>query len=137
MIRNPFISITNGYDIHVVFSANQIEQANHLFIDFMTFISDNGIPHHRPKVFDKPVGPWTTPMWQVLLTQSNRVHHDLGTCIGWLMLNRRGFSVMIHPNTDLEHGLGGSYEDHSQNMLWLGQPMALKLGVLSPSTTAG
>ena len=135
MIRNPAVSIVNGYDIHVVFSARQSKQANALFVAFLEFIHEKGIPHRRPKVFEKPVGPWTTPMWQVIVEQSNRVHHDLGECIAWFMLNRSGFSVMIHPNTATENNQGGAYEDHSQNMLWLGPPVALNLNVLLPKSS--
>ena len=131
MIRNPDSSIENGYDIHVVFASEQSEKATDLFTAFMDFVLAKKIAQHRSKVFLKPVGPWPTPMWQVLLPQSERVHHDLGLCLGWLMLNRGEFSVMIHPNTRKENGFGGDYEDHHQNMLWLGPSMSLKLDIFA------
>jgi DOPA 4,5-dioxygenase len=41
--------------------------------------------------------------------------------VPWLMLNRLGFDVLVHPLTD------NSYDDHSRYAVWLGAPMPLKL----------
>jgi aromatic ring-cleaving dioxygenase len=129
--RNPDLCITQGYDIHVVFEAQQLADSRELYAEFMAYILQNSIPHQRPLVFEQAVGPRPCPMWQVLLPKSPRAYEDLGRCISWFMLNRRGFSVMIHPNTHREHELGGSYEDHSENGLWLGSPLALRLEKLA------
>jgi aromatic ring-cleaving dioxygenase len=117
----------HGYDIHVVFEAQQEPQACELFDQFRAHLAVNEIPHDRDMVFSEPVGPWPTPMWQVLLPQSDRVDRDLGICISWLMLNRGPFSVMVHPNTVKSDGSSASYEDHSTHMLWLGPPQDLRL----------
>ena len=127
MIRNPEHSVTDGYDIHVVFHKDQQENAHLLFKDFCAFLSSKEIPHKRAKIFDTPVGPWPTPMWQAILPKSERVYSDIGHCISWFMLNRRHFSVMIHPNTKEENGMGGNKEDHMQNMLWMGPSTPLKM----------
>ena len=42
----------------------------------------------------------------------------------WLMLNREGLDVLIHPLTD------DSVDDHSKYALWLGTPVPLKLETL-------
>jgi aromatic ring-cleaving dioxygenase len=127
MIRNPEHSVIDGYDIHLVFQEAQKIDAQRLFSDFMDFLIQNKIPHKKSKIFDNPVGPWPCPMWQTILPQSDRIYTDLGHCVSWLMLNRRNFSVMIHPNTRKENDLGGSYEDHIINMLWLGPPLSLNI----------
>jgi DOPA 4,5-dioxygenase len=41
--------------------------------------------------------------------------------VPWLMLNREGLDVLVHPLTD------NSYDDHSRYAVWLGSPVALKL----------
>ena len=127
MIRNPEHSVTDGYDIHVVFHKEQKEDAHLLFKDFCAFLSSIEIPHQRAKIFDTPVGPWPMPMWQTILPNSKSVYSDIGNCISWFMLNRGDFSVMIHPNTKEENGMGGSKEDHMQNMLWMGPSIPLKI----------
>ena len=128
--RNPKSTITGGYDIHVVFESHQLLLATQMFHHFSGFVSDSGFPHLRARIFEEPVGPWLTPMWQLVLPQSDRMHEDLGRCISWLMLNRGPFSVMIHPNTQPQDGRGGSVEDHSENVLWLGAPLELNLAHL-------
>ena len=136
MIRNPTIAVTNGYDIHVTFVKKQRKKAHLLSAQFIEFLQEKSIPYSKHKIFDAPVGPWGTPMWQVILPQSRRMHQDLGECIAWLMLNRGNLSVMIHPNTQREGGLGGGYEDHSQNMLWMGEATALRLNIFKKESTS-
>ena len=46
--------------------------------------------------------------------------------VPWLMLNRGGLSVLVHPNT------GDAYHDHAINALWLGKPLRLRLACLRP-----
>ena len=130
MIRSPRDSIT-GYDIHLVFTQNQQEQAEHLFTACLEFLNENEISYHNHRVFSRPVGPWPTCMWQFELPISSRVQQDLGLCISWFMLNRGAFSVMVHPNTKQENGRGGAREDHGENHLWLGTPMPLKMSIFA------
>ena len=129
MIRNPDLSITNGYDVHVVFSKNQREKATLLSRNCIEFLQSKNIVYKHHKIFDAPVGPWPTPMWQFILPKSEHAYRDLGCCISWFMLNRGEFSVMIHPNSKEEGEMGGAYEDHSQNMFWMGPPLSLKMSI--------
>ena len=133
-MRHPKNSIPKGYDIHVVFQDNQREEARLLFDSCIEFLINDDITFQNHKVFSSPVGPWPTPMWQFVLPSSPQVHHDLGLCISWFMLNRGELSVMIHPNSRKENELGGAYEDHVQNHLWLGQSMSLKIEIFKDST---
>ena len=48
----------------------------------------------------------------------------------WLMLNRGGLDVLVHPET------GDAYDDHLANALWLGKPLPLRLDVLRRSRGA-
>lgn len=67
-----------------------------------------------------PVGPHTEAMFQVAFARD-----WFEALVSWLMLNRRGLSVLIHPNT------GRTLEDHLQNAAWLGTPLALRDDVLA------
>jgi aromatic ring-cleaving dioxygenase len=46
------------------------------------------------------------------------------------MLNRDGLDILVHPLTS------SSYDDHSKNALWLGNPVPLKLDTLRPTYRA-
>lgn len=131
MTRSPIQSITGGYDVHLVFQEEREARATHLFHSCISFLNEHDIVYQNHRIFSQPVGPWPTGMWQFELPFSNHVFQDLGLCISWLMLNREDFSVMIHPNTKKERGVGGALEDHSQNHLWLGIPLQLKMSIFS------
>lgn len=68
---------------------------------------------------DQPVGPHSRGMYQVLFAadQFDRI-------VPWLMLNRRGLDVLVHPET------GDDLADHTRHALWLGQPLPLRLAAL-------
>jgi aromatic ring-cleaving dioxygenase len=68
---------------------------------------------------DEPVGPHPQPMYQVKLAPS-----EFARLVPWLMLNRNGLTVLVHPETD------DAYLDHAENSLWLGQKLSLRLDVL-------
>ena len=44
--------------------------------------------------------------------------------VPWLMFNRQGLDILIHPLSDDE------YDDHTANALWLGDRVPLKLETL-------
>jgi len=68
---------------------------------------------------DAPVGPHPSSMYQVAFAVG-----ELPRLLPWLMLNRGGLSVLVHPLT------GNDYEDHARFPLWLGTPLPLRLDVL-------
>jgi aromatic ring-cleaving dioxygenase len=72
---------------------------------------------------DAPVGPHPRPMYQVKFGAD-----QFARVVPWLMLNRNGLTILIHPNT------GDAYRDHAHNALWLGEKLKLRLDVLSRAT---
>ena len=69
---------------------------------------------------DEPVGPHPQSMYQVKFNPG-----EFDRIVPWLMLNRRGLTVLVHPETD------NAYLDHAENALWLGQKLTLRLDTLS------
>jgi aromatic ring-cleaving dioxygenase len=65
---------------------------------------------------DEPVGPHPTSMYQVAFAVG-----EFPKLVPWLMLNRGGLDVLIHPQT------GYSYDDHAIHALWLGTKLPLRL----------
>jgi len=70
--------------------------------------------------FDEPTDPHTLPNLQIIFSTA-----EFASVMPWLMLNRRGLNVLIHPLTD------DSVRDHDTDGAWLGTPVPLKLHVLS------
>ena len=67
---------------------------------------------------DEPVGPHPEPMYQVAFDAA--LFPDI---VPWLMLNRRGLTVFVHPET------GDSLADHRDYAVWMGRMLPLNLGV--------
>ena len=72
---------------------------------------------------DEPVGPHPVSMYQVAFAVA-----EFPRLVPWLMLNRDGLDVLIHPLTE------SSYDDHSKNALWLGTPVPMQLDRLRRPT---
>lgn len=68
---------------------------------------------------DEPVGPHPVSMYQVAFAVE-----EFPRLVPWLMLNRSGLDVLVHPQAD------DAYDDHSVHAMWLGTKRPLKLDVL-------
>jgi aromatic ring-cleaving dioxygenase len=70
---------------------------------------------------DEPVGPHPKSMYQVAFAPS-----EFGKVVPWLMLNREGLDILVHPDTGAD-----SVGDHLERALWLGNRLALRTERLS------
>ena len=68
---------------------------------------------------EEPVGPHPQAMYQV--TFATELFAEL---VPWLMFNRRGLTVLVHPNT------GRDVPDHADFPLWLGEKLDLDIDKL-------
>jgi aromatic ring-cleaving dioxygenase len=75
---------------------------------------------------DEPVGPHPVSMYQVAFAVE-----EFPTLVPWLMLNREGLNVLVHPLTK------NSVADHSRFAAWLGSPLPLRLEVLGRTPRSG
>ena len=73
---------------------------------------------------DKPVGPHGQAMYQVAFDTG-----VFASLIPWLMLNREGLTVFVHPNT------GAPRADHATHALWMGEILPLKTDMLPERET--
>jgi aromatic ring-cleaving dioxygenase len=65
---------------------------------------------------DAPVGPHPQSMYQIAFPREM-----LAAFVPWLMLNRDGLTVLLHPET------GDDYVDHTDHAIWYGAMLPLRL----------
>jgi aromatic ring-cleaving dioxygenase len=68
---------------------------------------------------DAPQGPHPISQFNVIFETP-----AFEAVVPWLMLNRDGLDVLVHPLTE------SSYNDHTANAMWLGTPVPLKTDTL-------
>jgi DOPA 4,5-dioxygenase len=104
----------NGYHAHVYYSTETKPVAERLAaaIGEKFSVKFGGFR-------DGPVGPHPVANLQIIFTAD-----DFQKFVPWLMLNREGLDILIHPLTD------DSVDDHSIYAAWLGTPIPLKLNTL-------
>lgn len=68
---------------------------------------------------DVPVGPHPAAMYQVAFGTA-----DAASLIPFLALNRRGLTILVHPET------GRPKDDHRQHALWMGAVLPLNADIL-------
>ena len=69
---------------------------------------------------DELVGPHPQAMYQIAFAPEM-----LAEFMPWLMLNRDGLTVLLHPET------GDNYTDHSAHAAWFGAVLPLRLDVFA------
>jgi aromatic ring-cleaving dioxygenase len=69
---------------------------------------------------DELVGPHPQAMYQIAFAPEM-----LADFVPWLMLNRDGLTVLLHPET------GDNYTDHSAHAAWFGAVLPLRLEVFA------
>lgn len=65
------------------------------------------------------IGPHTRAMYQIAFPRDL-----LPLLLPWLMLNRDGLAILLHPNT------GRPRDDHTRNAVWFGEVLPVKLETL-------
>jgi aromatic ring-cleaving dioxygenase len=68
---------------------------------------------------DDPIGPHPVSQFAAIFKAE-----QFQNVVPWLMLNRSGLDILIHPLTD------DMVDDHSVYAVWLGMPVALKLNTM-------
>ncbi|MSP02277.1 MAG: 4,5-dioxygenase [Acetobacteraceae bacterium] len=103
-----------GYHAHVYFDPSTRSDAERLRD---TIVSKFAV---EPGGFsDEPRGPHPISQFNVMFQAG-----EFQSIVPWLMLNRAGLDVLIHPLTE------DMVDDHSVYALWLGTPVALKLDTM-------
>uniref|UniRef100_A0A1D1Y9E9 Putative 21. protein n=1 Tax=Anthurium amnicola TaxID=1678845 RepID=A0A1D1Y9E9_9ARAE len=110
----------NPYDIHFYYSPGSEKAA--LEVRDQLKAQFGWLRFEEPE--GKPSAPHTLPNWEADFKNSPNHHQNFGEVLRWLMLNRRGHSVIVHPHT------GNELKDHTDYALWLGEKVPLDLSSL-------
>jgi DOPA 4,5-dioxygenase len=106
--------VVRGYHAHIYYDPKKSrETAARVRAGLAQFNIQLGSWH------DEPVGPHLDAMYQAVFTAE-----EFGKVVPWLMLNREGLSVLVHPST------GEGYGDHLVRSLWLGERLQLNAAAL-------
>jgi aromatic ring-cleaving dioxygenase len=115
------MSENRGYHAHIYYDSNTKPKAAQLReVLLRKFKVEPG------GFSDEPRGPHPISQFNVIFETS-----EFQDIVPWLMLNRDGLDVLVHPLTE------SSYDDHSKNAMWLGSPVSLKLDILRPQYSEG
>lgn len=104
-----------GYHAHVYFEAHSRPVAEQLR-EQLGELFDVQLGRWK----DGPVGPHSRAMYQVAFAPA--VFDQL---IRWLMLNRQGLDILVHPESGLGHA-----GDHTTRALWLGNTLPVDVDYL-------
>jgi DOPA 4,5-dioxygenase len=123
-LAEPFADpgIISGYHAHLYYSPETRPNAERL----RTAIGENFPLARIGSWHDEAVGPHPVAMYQVAFAVE-----EFPRLVPWLMLNRQGLDVLVHPLT------GDSVADHMQFALWLGTPLPLRVDVLRSGPRIG
>jgi len=116
MTEKTLQSVANlGYHAHIYYD---VEKTRGIAEQVSTMLADKfGVEIDGFR--DGPVGPH--PIANALAIFRPEQFAEV---VPYLMLNRAGLDVLVHPLTD------DAVEDHSRFAIWLGNPVALKLHTL-------
>jgi len=103
-----------GYHAHVYYDQSSLPVARHLRETLAaTFPVEVG------RFSDEPRGPHPVSQFAVIFKNP-----EFQSVVPWLMLNRQGLDILVHPLTD------DMVDDHTVYALWLGKPITLKLDTM-------
>ena len=102
-----------GYHAHIYFDATTIDKARKVCETCRDLFSVE-----MGRVHEKPVGPH--PDWSCQLAFGPEKFADVTS---WLMLNRDGLVVFLHPET------GNALLDHRDRATWMGEMRPLNLSI--------
>jgi aromatic ring-cleaving dioxygenase len=104
----------HGYHAHVYYNAETLPVAEKLRATLTA-----AFPVEAGRFSGEAVGPHPVPQFQIMFKTP-----EFQTVVPWLMLNREGLDILVHPLTD------DMVDDHTVYALWLGSPIALKLDTM-------
>ncbi len=114
-------STINGYHAHVYYT-DAVSRAS---AERLRAAIEQRFDVRMGRWRDEPVGPHPRPMYQVAFDREL-----FAELVPWLMLNRDGLTILVHPDT------GDDVPDHRDWPLWLGEVLPLDIAFLAAGNTS-
>lgn len=105
------------YHFHLYFSPEQFDLASEIANKLATTFK---VPVGR--VWDRPVGPHPVNSCQITVKRE-----QFEEIAAWLLKNRQGLDVFIHPEGD------DDLVDHRDHIMWIGRSYEIKLDIFKES----
>lgn len=118
-----FEAPVRSYDVHVYFVQTDevgVAEARALHAQIVESFPELGVH----KFWAAPIGPHAIGNFEINL----KTPSHLAKFVPWIQVNRRGFSVLVHPNT------GYPIQDHTVNAMWVGEKQVLNVSMLEEYT---
>ncbi len=127
--RLPEQVILKGFHIHMDYLLPEENQALVVFDEFIKFLLEMGIRPTSTRLYDKlENGPHVQAGWEVKFELfGHQVLKQIGIAVGWLMCNRHGLPVFLHPVTWRPADFNEEYLAHSQYGMFMGSLPELDL----------
>jgi len=104
------------YHAHVYFAPETRRNA----MELRDMVLSNSFFTKVGEVYDRRAEPHPLPMYQITFSPE-----DFGSIVPFLSFNRRGLSILVHPNT------GDLIPDHTERTIWMGEVLNLDLEYLN------
>lgn len=133
LFYEPARIISNGFHIHMDFEENESELALMVFDRFLIFLlSENLRPTSTRLYGPRENGPHVLGGWEIKFeTRDKSILKKIGIAIAWLMCNRQGLSVFMHPVTWEEGNPREELKAHKEYSFFLGFMPELDLSFFS------
>jgi DOPA 4,5-dioxygenase len=106
------------FDAHIYFNENTLAVAQDMQKEMKAFFAGKEV--FVGDLINRPIGPHPYPMFE-----ANFPVKLFTEMVLWISQNRKGLSVLVHPQTEDE------YNDHSEGAIWLGAAAELKLSLFT------
>ena len=104
----------HGYHAHVYYDSETLPVAEKLRTALAA-----AFPVELGRFSGEQVGPHPVPQFHVIFKVT-----EFQDVVPWLMFNREGLDILVHPLTD------DMVDDHTVYAMWLGTPIKLKLDTM-------
>jgi DOPA 4,5-dioxygenase len=114
-MMKPAVSDVAGYHAHVYYDPESRERAARV-----REALNSAFNVRLGRWHDKAVGPHPKGMYQVAFSVD-----EFARVVPWLMLNREGLDVLVHPES------GDDLTDHTSHAMWLGDKLTLNTEIFT------
>ena len=133
LFQDPSNTIIHGFHIHLDYFSEQEDLALTIFDKFLVYLLGENLRPTSTRLYGPcENGPHIQRGWEIKFeTQDRTILERIGIAIAWLMCNRQGFSIFMHPVTWHEGDYREELKAHEAYSFFLGDLPELDLRFFS------